>query len=107
MASTADQLAALANDPNFKARVMSLAMQQAGVVYAEDPATPNHINRSGFAKNVLNGGGQSIPGVLVNRANLVAGNTSYDFTTSHIKTDVTDAAIASQIATDWSMLAGV
>ena len=108
MASTADQLSALGRDQNFAARVMALALQYAvGTVYGEDPATPNHAIRVGFARTVFNGGGTSIPNVIASSANLVAANTSYDFASGRVQTDASDAAISSQIASDWNLLAGV
>jgi len=110
MASTADQLTALGNDSNFRFRLQSLLVQQAAVVYAEDPATTNHVIRAGYAKNILaNPAAQAqvVAMVIVNRTNLVAGNTTYDFATSHVHTDVTDAAISSQLASVWNMLSGV
>lgn len=108
MSSTADQLAALSNDSHFRSRVMALAIQIAGnEIYVESSGTANHEIRIDYAKNVMNGGGVNIPNVLVNRPNLIAGTTTYDFATGHIKTDVSDAAIISQLASDWNMLAGV
>lgn len=108
MASTSDQLSALGNDGNFRARVMVLALQYAvGTVYIEDPATPNHALRLNYARSLVAGGGSNIPIVIANSTNIIAGNTTYDFTTGHVKTDVTDTAISSQLATDWNMLAGV
>jgi hypothetical protein len=107
MSSTADQLAALGNDSSFRLRIQSLALQVAVTVYAEAPATPD--TRRNFAKQILSNTNiaQNLANVLANRTNLVAGNTTYDFSTGHVKTDVTDAAISSQIASDWNMLAGV
>jgi hypothetical protein len=111
MSSTADQLAALGNDSNFRARVQALAQQYAaGTVYLEDHTLPTPAIgaiRLGFARTIINGGGGNIAAIIANSTNLVAGNTTYDFSTSHVKTDVTDAAISSQISSDWNMLAGV
>ncbi len=44
MASTAAQLAALANEPQFKQRILALFTQQAGVVYSEAPKTISAIS---------------------------------------------------------------
>lgn len=110
MASTADQLAALGNDVQFRLRIQSLLVQQAGVVYAESGGTPNHAIRVAYAKEVLkNAGGvaQNVAAVIVNRTNLVAGTTTWNFATGHPETNVADAAIQSQLATDWDMLSGV
>lgn len=107
MASTASQLAALGNDPQFQYRIRSLMLQQAAIVYAEVPANPD--TRRIFAKTLLTDPFSAIKyAVLVaNRTNILAGNTTYDFTSGHVITDVSDASIISQIATDWNMLAGV
>jgi hypothetical protein len=108
MASTAAQLNALGNDAQFRARVQSLLVQQAAVVYAEAPAIPD--TRRNLAKQVLSNPSAfaaNVAGVIANRPNLVAGTTTYDWNNAHPVTDVTDAAIQSQITTDWSMLAGV
>lgn len=176
MASTAAQLTALANDPQFRARVQSLLTQQAGVVYGEAPLTISAISlanpsviaaaahgltvgrtvtinvagsnstpsidgpqqvyvvdashlkttvnvtvagtagtfvipaRATFALTVMSNPGsiaQTVAAVIVNRTNLVAGGTTYDFPNGHVVTDVADGGIQSQIATDWSMLSGV
>ena len=109
MASTADQLSALGNDSDFRSRVMALATQYAiSTVYVEDPATQNHDLRLGFAKALLFGNPNvNIPAIIAQQTNLVAANTTYDFASSHVVTDASDAAIASQIATAWNMLSGV
>jgi hypothetical protein len=44
---------------------------------------------------------------VANRTNVAAANTSYDFPTGRVVSDVTDAAILSQLGADWSMMAGV
>ncbi len=107
MASTSDQVSRLARDPGFVARIMSLANQYAVTVYNEDSGTPNHVIRSNFARSVLNGAGANIPIVIANSGNIIASTITYDFLDGTIKTDATDAAISSQIATYWNMLAGV
>jgi hypothetical protein len=108
MAATSSQLTRLGKDPTFQDRVMSLSIQYAtAVVYIEDSQTPFHSNRIGFARNLMNGGGTNIPSIIANRPNLVASNITYDFVDGFIKTDASDAAISSQIATDWNMLSGV
>lgn len=110
MASTADQLAALGNDNQFRLRVQSLLVQQAGVVYGEGTGVTNHATRAAFAKQVLNNPGgiaQNVAAVIASRPNLVAQNTTMDWATGRVKTDATDAQIQSQISTDWDMLSGV
>lgn len=108
MASTTPQLIALAMDLNFRLRVRNIALQEAAVVYAEAGGTPNHAARKAFALKLLNtpGVADQLADVLVSRTNLVAGTTTYDFANRAVLTDVTDAAILSQLATDWDMLSG-
>jgi hypothetical protein len=105
MAATADQLSALGNDQHFQQRVKSLLVQQAGVVYAQGSGAIGY----NYAKQILQGAINfvNVAQVLVNRTNLVASNVTYNFASGNIVTDATDAAIQSQIATDWSMLAGI
>lgn len=69
------------------------------------------LPRASFAASILAnpaGLAASITATIVNRTNLIAGNTSYDFgVPGHVNTDVTDASILSQLATDWNFLAGI
>jgi hypothetical protein len=44
---------------------------------------------------------------VANRTNVLAANTTYDFISGHVVSDVTDAAITAQLSADWSMMAGV
>src|ERR1700680_3209691 len=109
MSATADQIAALGLDSHFQQRVKSLFIQQASVVYAESAGTQNHAIRLAFAKQVLQGNANfsSIAMTVANRPNLIASTVSYNFTSGFVNTDATDAAIASQVATDWDMFSGV
>lgn len=107
MSSTAAQLGALGNDQQFRLRVRSLLIQQAVQVYAESPTTPD--TRRTYAKNVFTNPGlyaENVANILANSTNLIAGTTTYDFDNGRVVTNVTDAAIASQLATIWNMLAG-
>ena len=107
MASTAAQLAALGNDGQFQLRIRSLILQEATVVYGETSQTPD--TRRTFAKQLLANTDQAMRLALViaNTTNLIAGNVTYDWLNNLPVTDVTDAAIMSQIAAAWNMLAGV
>ncbi len=176
MASTAAQLARLAADDQFVARVSALFLQQAQVLYPEAPRTitaitaanPGVITSAGHGLTVgvtttvvisgsnctpsLNGtqtvyvvsssqlrttvnitgagttGTFTVPArlafasyvlanvagvsanlvtAIANSTNLVGGNTIWDWANDRPVTDVTDAAIASQISTLWSMFSGV
>lgn len=106
--ATINQQNILANDQHFRERVRALVLQQAAVVYAEAPSTP-HAVRAALAAKVLNNVGvaEALAAVLVTRTNISGSAVSFDYTLGHHITDASDAAILSQIASDWSMLAGV
>jgi hypothetical protein len=109
MAATADQLLALAGDPYFRQRIRNIVLQQAAVVYAESGATTGHAARVAFALKVLGSPGlaDQVADLIATRTNLVASAVTYDFSRRAVVTDATDAAILSQVASDWNMLAGV
>ena len=108
MAATTDQLIALGNDSHFRQRVRVLALQQAGVVFAESGATPNHAVRKTLAINLISNPNQAevLAAVIATRTNLAASTVTYNFADGQVVTDVTDAAILSQLATDWDFLSG-
>jgi hypothetical protein len=109
MAATTSQLNALANDSVFRARARTLVLQICAQVYGEDAQTPNHSARASYAVKLLQSPGlaDQLVQVLVTRTNLAASTVTYDFDKGEVLTDASDAAILSQIATDFSMLAGV
>lgn len=100
---------ALAADPNFQTRVRACLGTVAWQVLTEDPQPENHAVRAGYARSVLSnlhGAAIQVAGWLVQRPNLVAFNTSYDFVVGAVVTASGDADIESQLATDWDELAG-
>jgi hypothetical protein len=100
----------LAADQAFQGRVRSAMATVAFQVLNEDPATPDHDKRATYAHSVLPNltyAAQSATAWLVERPNLMAKTTSYDFPSGAVVTDATDADLESQIATDWNILAGV
>jgi hypothetical protein len=109
MASNTDQLTSLAQDSQFRQRVATLALLEAGAILAEAPATPNHNARCTYAISLLSNPGkaQGIADWLCSRTNVTSANTTYDFARRAVTTDATDAAIRSQINTDWNVLAGL
>lgn len=108
MATTAEQIA-LGNDADFRARVRVLMLQEAGAVYGESGATPNHSARANFASSLVKNPGlcDAFASVLATRTNLAASEVTYNFDDLRVETDATDAEIKSQIATDWNLFAGV
>lgn len=107
--ATTDQLTALAADSSFRQRSRNLVLLEAAVVATEVNTTLNHNARSAYAFKLIGSPGlaDQIADVLCARTNLVASTITYDFGKRAVVTDATDAAIRSQIATDWNMLAGI
>jgi hypothetical protein len=110
MANTAIQQQRLADSPHFQARVKAAFAVVAFQVIAEGQDTPTEVQRYNYARSVLanlNSVTASTVGWLVQRTNLLGANTSYDYDIPGVVTDATDAAIESQLSTDWNVLAGV
>lgn len=109
MASTTEQLQCLGNDVQFRQRVRSLFLLEAGVVYNEAGATPNHAARALFASKLVQQPSiaDTFAPSLAQRTNLIAANTTFNFNAARLEIDASDASIRSQIATDWNMFAGV
>lgn len=110
MANTSHTQQRLAQDPTFQGRVRAAVATVAWQVLGEDPATPNHDKRVTYARSVINNltyAAQTAASWLVERPNLRAFETTYDFAAGAIVTAATDPDIESQIATDWDVLAGV
>lgn len=107
--ATSDQLIALAADAAFRQRVRNIVLQEAAVVYAESAGTTGHAARVGFALKLIQTPNlaDAVADVIATRTNLSVSAVSYDFTRRAVVTDASDAAILSQVATDWNMLAGV
>lgn len=108
MATTA-QAIALAADQQFRQRLRNLMLLEAAGVYAESGATPNHNARVAFAFKLLNQPSlaDQLADVFATRTNLISSSVTYDFDRRAVVSDASDAAIRSQISTDWNMLAGV
>lgn len=109
MASSNDQIRRLGEDQSFRLRIRTLMLLEAGVIYGENPATANHGARALFASKLAAQPSlaDSFAPVLATRTNLAAANASYNFATGAVETDASDAAIRSQINTDWNLFAGV
>jgi hypothetical protein len=110
MPTTPRSQAALAADQNFLKRLSSLLNQEAQVVAAEDPATPDHDKRRMLAQSVITnpyGMAQSLGPTICNATNFLARDTTYNFEAGAVETNATDAEIRAQIATLWNVMAGV
>lgn len=109
MAASTDQLIALKNDGKFRERARNLIRQICSQIYSEDGATANHGTRSAYAVKLIQGiaSMEGVIDTLVTRTNLVGSAVTYNFADGQILTDASDAAILSQLATDWNFLAGV
>jgi len=111
MANTSYTQQKLATEPSFHARVRAALAVVAFQVIAESPATPDHEQRETFARvtvlpNLATTAVQISPW-LVERTNLIGADTTFDFAADAAVTAATDAAIESQLATDWDIMAGV
>lgn len=104
---------ALANDPTFRQRLKASLSRIAWQVLTESGATQDHVTRKTYANQVLNnpdGVVNSLVGSFVFRTNVNGTTTSLAFDGrggSVVQSAVTDAAMDSQLVTDWSSLAGV
>lgn len=111
MANDAYTQQALAQEPQFHARVRAALAVVAFQVIAEGRDTPTEVLRYDYATNMVLPNlalvAQQISPWLVERTNLLAATTSYDFASRAVVTAATDAAIESQISSDWNVLAGV
>lgn len=106
MPSTASQLAALGNDLQFQLRVRSIVLQVAVNVSNEAPQDPD--TRRNFARMVLQNPEQAQRSAIAiaNTTNVIAGTTTYDFESGHVKNDITDAALFAQITAAWDLISG-
>jgi hypothetical protein len=99
----------LAADPNFQTRVRSALANVAWQVLEEDPATPNHDARYAYAKTVINNltsiVANSIVGWIVQRPNVLAFETTYNFAAGAVVSATGDADLQSQLMSDWDILA--
>jgi hypothetical protein len=97
MASTAAQQAALSLDPQFIRRFQALLVKKAVAL-----ATSGSAPQIARAKTILQAPAAmaaSYAAVICGATNLVASAITYDFDHSQVATDVTDAALESQIET--------
>jgi hypothetical protein len=106
MASTASELAALGNDQQFQLRVRSIVLQVAGQVSQEAAQDPD--TRRNYARQVVQNPeiAQRAAIPVANMTNVVAANTSYDFETGQVISDITDAALFGQVTAGWDVLSG-
>ncbi len=109
MSATTGQLIALGNDPFFRQRVRVLVLQMCAQIDVEDPQTDSHAARVAFAFRLIANPGlaDEMAPVLATRTNLLNSAITYDFDHRAVVTDATDAAILSQLATDWNFFAGI
>jgi len=100
---------ALAQDSRFLERVRGNLATVAFSVLNEAANTPSHSQRAAYARSVINNlqlAATQISSWLVERPNLMAFETSYNFPAAAIVTAAGDADIQSQLLTDWNVLSG-
>ena len=111
MANNSASQQSLADDSTFRRRVKDAFSQVAWEIIGEDPETPHHAEREEYARrtvllNLDAVANQTTPW-LVNRPNIVAFETSYNFEARATVSATGDADLRSQIHSDWNVLAGV
>jgi hypothetical protein len=97
----------LARDPAFLNRLNYLMLQTARGVKEEAANTPHHAKRSAYASSVLGNSQQMVQQAaytIVGGINLLG---TVELTDNGVETSANDAAIFSQVATFWNVLAGV
>ncbi len=97
----------LARDSIFLNRLNYLMLQHARVVKEEDAETPHHRKRTAYATQVLSSSGAMVAQAaysIVGGVNLIG---TVELADSGVVTTADDAAIYSQVATFWNVLAGV
>ena len=97
-------------ESHFHRRLQNALTKIAWEVLEEDPSTLYHAERVGYANRVNASPqqtAQQLAPSFVNRPNVFAFATSYDFTVGATVTASGDADIESQLMTDWNKLAGV
>lgn len=104
---------ALASDPTFRQRLKASLSRIAWQILNESTGTADHVTRKTYVNKVLDnpdGVVNSLVGTFVFRTNVFAAATTLAFDGrggTLVQSAVTDAAMDSQLATDWSSLAGV
>jgi hypothetical protein len=108
MATTAQQIA-LGNDSDFRQRVRTLFLTEAGGIYGESTSVTNHAARALFASKLFQtpSMADALAPALATRTNVAASTVTFDFDRQAVVSDASDAAIQSQIATDWNLFAGI
>ena len=97
----------LAKDPAFLNRLNYIMLQQARGVKDELGTTPFHYKRTTYATSVINNSSMMVPqaaSTVVGGINLIG---TVEMTDNGVATTASDAAIFSQVATFWNILAGV
>lgn len=97
---------ALAADSTFLTRLKAACLVVAEQVIAESSGTENHPARLELAVTVLRTPTRSadFAQFMVMRPNVLGEVTSYSFIDAAILTAASDAALQSQLATDWNTL---
>jgi hypothetical protein len=110
MANSAYTQQALADSTGFRLRLQNALTKIAFQVLDEPPSTEFHSQRAAYAQRVINGPQQiaiQLAPSFVNRPNVFAFETTFDFAMREVVTASGDPDIESQVFTDWNKLAGV
>lgn len=110
MPNTAYTQQALSFETTFRLRLQNALTKIAWQVMEEPPSTPHYGQRYSYAQRVINDPTReagSLAASFVNRPNVFAFETSYDFSMRAVVTAAGDPDIESQVYTDWDKLSGV
>jgi hypothetical protein len=101
---------ALAGDLKFQTRLRSCLSNVAWEVIGEPDDTEFHEDRETFARQVINQidfyARQFAPWIVM-RPNISYEETTYNFSAGAVVTAATDAAIESQLMSDWNNFGGI
>ncbi len=109
MATTSVTQMALTKSSTFLGRLQYLLASQAGVVLVETGVGTTHAQRAAFAKLCVS----NPPAAAIAASTYIAGSTNVVGTVvtnadpNLVDSSATDAAILSQVATSWNILAGI
>jgi len=110
MPNTAVQQQRLAAAAHFRTRVKDCLVNVAFQVLSQGKDNAAEIVRYNYARSVIqspDAAASSTVSWLVERTNLLSANTTFNWDINEPVTDATDAAIQSQLMSDWDVMAGV
>lgn len=99
----------LAQSEHFRSRLASSLVTVAWQVLGESPSVQGHAVRAAYARQVIDGPANyaaRLAAEMSMRTNVFAAATSFDYSIGAHVTAATDAAMESQLSSDWNSLSG-